>query len=126
MTLNTANSHITNPFQKLWIRYASTAIVLVIMIAIFLFSSQQQERILQAKMGDFFMEFRLQITSPDVPEHTFGLQAVDFLKDIQQEKRVFFRVYTCYGSIDCLITDSVGRAKLFSDFRIIFTLGRKY
>lgn len=31
-------------FQKPWVKYASTAIVLVIMITIFIFSSQQQEQ----------------------------------------------------------------------------------
>ena len=34
----------TSPMKKPWIRYASTAIVLIIMTAIFLFSSQQQEQ----------------------------------------------------------------------------------
>ena len=56
-------------FQKPWVKYASTAIVLVIMITIFIFSSQQQEQSegLSFPIGDAMWEtgfFEFDLFSP--------------------------------------------------------------
>ena len=55
-----------NLFHKPWVKHASTAIVLIIMVAIFLFSSQQQEQseglsfpIGEAMLDSGFFEFDL-------------------------------------------------------------------